>query len=59
MVYSALIRGMSLARIGLNRKVLAQLAIQEPYSFRGVVYEARAALDSARTEATSLPPGPE
>lgn len=45
MRYSQLINGLSLANIGLNRKVLSQLAIQEPYSFRAVLSEARGALE--------------
>lgn len=45
MRYSQLINGLTLARIGLNRKVLSQLAIQEPYSFRAVITEARGALE--------------
>jgi len=44
LIYSHLVHGMALAKVGLNRKVLAQLAIQEPYSFKAVVEEARAAL---------------
>jgi len=45
MRYSQLINGLNLAKIGLNRKVLSQLAIQEPYSFRAVLTEAKEALD--------------
>ena len=40
--YSRLIRGLYLADIGLNRKMLSVLARQEPYSFRAIVEEARA-----------------
>jgi len=42
--YGRLIHGMHLANIGLNRKVMAQLAQQEPYSFRAVVDLSKQAL---------------
>ena len=42
--YSRLIQGMNLSSIGVNRKVMAQLALQEPYSFRAIVEEAKSAL---------------
>lgn len=57
MRYSELINGLSLAKIGLNRKVLSQLAIQEPYSFRAVISEAKVALErKAANAAASKPP---
>ena len=42
--YAKLIFGMRYAEIGVNRKILATLAQQEPYSFRAVVEEAKGAL---------------
>ena len=38
--YSRLIQGMNLSSIGVNRKIMSQLAQQEPYSFRAIVEEA-------------------
>ena len=42
--YSALVNGMNNASIGINRKIMSQLALEEPYSFRAVVEEAKGAL---------------
>ena len=42
--YAKLIFGMRWADIGVNRKILATLAQQEPYSFRAIVEEAKGAL---------------
>ena len=42
--YSRLIQGMNLSSIGVNRKIMSQLAQQEPYSFRAIVEEAKGAL---------------
>ena len=42
--YSRLIHGMNLSSIGINRKILSQLAQQEPYSFRAIVEEAKESL---------------
>ena len=42
--YSQFIHGLKQAEIGLNRKILAQLAQQEPYSFRAVADEAKGGL---------------
>lgn len=53
MRYSQLIHGIGLANIGLNRKVLSQLAIQEPYSFRAVIHEAQAAIGRRASAAAS------
>jgi large subunit ribosomal protein L20 len=44
LAYSSLIQGMHLSSIGVDRKMLAQLAQQEPYSFRAIVEEAKGAL---------------
>lgn len=42
--YSQLVRGMYASDIAVNRKMLVQLAQQEPYSFRAIVNEAKAGL---------------
>jgi large subunit ribosomal protein L20 len=44
--YSKLVQGMNLSSIGVNRKIMAQLAQQEPYSFRAIVEEAKSSLKS-------------
>lgn len=45
--YAKLIFGMRWADIGVNRKILATLAQQEPYSFRAIVEEAKLGLKKA------------
>ena len=45
--YAKLIFGMRFAEIGVNRKILATLAQQEPYSFRAIVEEAKLGLKKA------------
>ena len=45
--YAKLIFGMRYAEIGVNRKILATLAQQEPYSFRAIVEEAKLGLKKA------------
>ena len=47
MTYSMMIYGSNLANIGVNRKILAQLANQEPYSFRAIIEEAKLGLKEA------------
>jgi len=47
MVYSRLIQGLNIARIGLDRKMLSTLAQKEPYSFRAIVEEAKSSLRAA------------
>ena len=42
--YSKLIHGLKLAEISLNRKMLAELAINDPAGFEAVVNRAKAAL---------------
>lgn len=42
--YSKLIRGLSVAKIQLDRKVLAELAFSDPASFAAVAEKAKAAL---------------
>lgn len=43
--YSRLIHGLSLAKVGLDRKSLSELAIHDPETFDAIVVKARAALD--------------
>ena len=43
MTYSALMHGLKLAGIMLDRKVLADLAVRDPQAFAGVAAQARAA----------------
>ena len=45
--YSKFINGLKLAGIGLNRKTLANLAVEDPQAFAKVVEEAKAAMASA------------
>ncbi len=45
--YSQLVHGLRLAKIGLDRKSLSELAIHDPETFDAVVNQARAAIDSA------------
>jgi large subunit ribosomal protein L20 len=45
--YSQLIHGLKLAGVELNRKVLADLAAQDPAAFQGVVSKAQQALAKA------------
>ena len=42
--YSQFINGLSLAKIELDRKVLADLAVREPEAFKSLVDQAQAAL---------------
>ena len=42
MTYAQLINSMKLTNMHLNRKVLSELAAEEPYSFRAVVEAAKA-----------------
>ena len=43
MTYSRLINGMNLAEIEIDRKVLAQLALEDPQSFAAIVEKAKQA----------------
>lgn len=56
--YKDLIHSLSVADIELNRKVLADLAITEPYSFKAVVETGRVVSERRREagEVTSVPP---
>ena len=44
--YGEFIHGLSKANIELNRKVLSELAIHEPESFKELVAKAKAALEA-------------
>ena len=46
--YSQLMHGLKLANIGLDRKVLADLAVNEPSAFAEITGKAKVALESAR-----------
>ncbi len=47
LTYSQFMHGMSKAGIGLDRKVLADLAVREPDAFKTLAEQARAALGAA------------
>jgi large subunit ribosomal protein L20 len=42
--YSRLVHGLKKADVGLDRKILAQLAVEDPKAFSGVVEKAKAQL---------------
>jgi len=46
MIYSQLIGGLKLAGIDLNRKMLSEIAIHEPESFKSIVESAKKALST-------------
>ena len=46
LTYNRLIEGLKKAQVGLDRKVLADLAITDPAAFTSVVNEARTALEA-------------
>ena len=47
LTYSRFISGLSLAGIEVDRKVLSQMAIDEPAGFKAIVEKAKAALPAA------------
>jgi large subunit ribosomal protein L20 len=47
LTYSQFMHGIKLAGLGLDRKVLSDLAIREPEAFQAIAGSARAALDTA------------
>ena len=47
--YSQLMHGLKLANIGLDRKSLADLAVNEPGAFTEITGKARQAIESSRT----------
>jgi large subunit ribosomal protein L20 len=51
--YSRLVHGLKLAKIGLDRKSLSELAIHDPETFDAIVSRARAELDRADAELAS------
>jgi large subunit ribosomal protein L20 len=54
LTYSRFMHGMKIAGIDLDRKVLSDIAIREPESFKTLVDQARTALDAAASEAPAL-----
>lgn len=46
MIYSQFINGLKLANINIDRKVLADLALSEPATFKSIVEQAKAALQA-------------
>jgi large subunit ribosomal protein L20 len=46
LTYGVFIHGLNLAGIGLDRKVLADIAMHEPDSFRAIIAQVQAALDA-------------
>lgn len=57
--YSRFIHGLQTAGILLNRKMLSQLAIEEPIAFDDLVALAGSGVDTATTAATVTEPVPE
>ena len=51
LTYSQFMHGVKLAGIGLDRKVLSDLAIREPEAFAAIVGQAQTALDLAKPAA--------
>jgi len=51
--YSQLMHGLKLAGIELDRKVLADLAVNQPDAFSAVVLQAKNALDSQKEQAAA------
>jgi large subunit ribosomal protein L20 len=47
LTYSQFMRGLKVAEIGLDRKVLADLAVNDPKTFADIANQARQARDSA------------
>jgi large subunit ribosomal protein L20 len=42
--YSRFVQGMTKAKVGLNRKMLAEIAVRDPESFTQLVAQAKSAL---------------
>src|SRR5918994_528428 len=51
--YSQLMHGLKLAEIGLDRKVLADLAVNEPESFKEITVKAKEAIDNKGQKAAA------
>jgi len=49
--YSQFIHGLNLAEIGLDRKVLADLAVKQPETFATIVGQAKAAIEKGQPTA--------
>lgn len=49
--YSQFIHGLNLAEIGLDRKVLADLAVKQPEAFATIVGQAKAAIEKGQPTA--------
>jgi len=47
LTYSRLIQGLNLCKIAVDRKVLAELAVEDPQAFVAIVNQAKAALKEA------------
>ena len=47
MTYGNFIHGLKLAGIAMDRKILAELAVSDPATFKGIVEQARAALQQS------------
>ena len=48
--YNSFIHGMVLSKIKLNRKVLADIAVTEPLSFRSVIEVVKIAIESNKSQ---------
>lgn len=46
LTYNRLIEGLKKAQVGLDRKILADLAIADPAAFTSIVHQARTALEA-------------
>ena len=57
--YSKLIHGLSEAGVGINRKMLAEMAVRDPSGFAQVAEKAKAALGIEASAAAPEPPGEE
>lgn len=51
MSYSSFMRGLARAGVGLDRKVLADIAVRDPRAFGALVEAARQGLSGSRTRA--------
>jgi large subunit ribosomal protein L20 len=51
--YSQLMHGLKLAEIGLDRKVLADLAVNQPEAFKEVALQAKNAIDNKKEKAAA------
>ena len=53
MTYNRFMQGLKLAGVELDRKILAELAVNEPATFAALVETARAAVPAAGTDTTA------